>query len=793
MAGELFINDRLVDLDQSIPFPLTFNISDIKDLTARKGNKSKTIKLPGTRRNHELMLSVFTLSTIDKISDDESDFVDFDPSIKATARYYQNGLLEFNGVAQLMECTLSNGVWSFDMTLVSDTIDYIARLQKIKVNELGWSEYNHALTLVNQQNSWSGLIEENGSPAYVYSSPDWDGRGYYYGLIDYGYTRPTPSTFGVEHMPPQVFVYEVLEKAFAYAGITWTSTFMESQLFKRLLLAYAGGDLPTIDSTQSNNDSAFTTEQNNAGGFIINQLVTSINDQDAQAGFVNTFDQTFADNYDAVINQDNLNQLQSVLPLRFVSATEALFKINYHGDHDVSISISGNGSGAYTINGSYQFRIFIYKNNIAMSNDIVYTGAITSTTTSITFSFNYEREYNLEVNDEITIKLGFFLNNTQIQRLNITNATTTIQVVSNTADLDIIKAPQTLSAGGTVNLAAFLPDMTCDVFLKGIITAFNLFIKPSVADPSIVEIEPLNDFYNAAGDAIDWTYLIDKSKDITVTPTINFAAKNYKFNFEQDDDYFNTTYSDDVQKQYGQFLIQSQSQFATNDASFKLPFSQKLLARIPEDSPSSFTDLIVPRSFQIKTNEDGTSTMEKKKGKPFIVQLGELRAGVWEHRSETGVDDNLTDYPYVGHLDSIDSPSFDFNFGVPDFVFWSTSVYTTNNLYIYHEKFIKELVSRFGKQLTCSAMLAPEHINALDFKNLINIDGIVYRLQKVSDYDSGKNTSTQIELIRIIEGEGIQTTTVVPPFDPFTDPLVRFTQVADIRITQDGTIRQIQA
>jgi hypothetical protein len=579
MAGELFINDRLVDLDQSIPFPLTFNISDIKDLTARKGNKSKTIKLPGTRRNHELMLSVFTLSTIDKISDNESDFVDFDPSIKATARYYQNGLLEFNGVAQLMECTLSNGVWTFDVTLVSDTIDYIARLQKIKVNELGWSEYNHFLTLTNQQNSWSGLIEENGSPAYVYSSPDWDGRGYYYGLIDYGYTRPTPSTFGVEHIPPQVFVYEVLEKAFAYASITWTSTFLESQLFKRLLLAYPGGDLPTIDSTQSNNESAFTTEQNNAGGFIINQLVTSINDQDSQAGFVNTFDQTFSDNYDAVINQDNLNQLQSVLPLRFVSATEGLFKINYHGDHDVSISISGNGSGVYTINGSYQFRIFIYKNNIAMSNDIVYTGAITSTTTSITFSFNYEREYNLEVNDEITFKLGFFLNNTQIQRSNITNATTTIQVVSNTADLDIIKPTQTLSAGGTVNLAAFLPDMTCDVFLKGIITAFNLFIKPSVADPSIVEIEPLNDFYNAAGDAIDWTYKIDKSKDITVTPTINFAAKNYKFNFEQDDDYFNTTYTDDVQKQYGQFLIESQSQFATNDAVIQAAIQPKVIGK----------------------------------------------------------------------------------------------------------------------------------------------------------------------------------------------------------------------
>jgi hypothetical protein len=785
MAGELFINDRLVDLDQSIPFPLTFNISDIKDLTARKGNKSKTIKLPGTRRNHELMLSVFTLSTIDKISDDESDFVDFDPSIKATARYYQNGLLEFNGVAQLMECTLSNGVWSFDMTLVSDTIDYIARLQKIKVNELGWSEYNHALSLTNQQNSWSGLIEENGSPAYVYSSPDWDGRGYYYGLIDYGYTRPTPSTFGVEHMPPQVFVYEVLEKAFAYAGITWTSTFMESQLFKRLLLAYAGGDLPTIDSTQSNNDSAFTTEANNAGsGAIIKGTV-----QQYGSGIAFMNDLTLTDDYDCTVNQDNINQLQTTSPVLFVSATEGLVTVNYVGDHDITWT-----TNAGFIYGNYNVQLKIFKNGIMISNDVIYQGLLDGVSTghSLTFTFDYSRQINLLINDALTFKVTYNL--LAAQGL-VTNGLTfiTTEIISNTADLNITRDTQTLSAGGTVNLAAFLPDMTCDVFLKGIITAFNLFIKPSVADPSIVEIEPLNDFYNAAGDAIDWTYLIDKSKDITVTPTINFAAKNYKFNFEQDDDYFNTKYTDDVQKQYGQFLIESQSQFATNDASFKLPFSQKLLARIPEDSPSSFTDLIVPRSFQIKTNEDGTSTMEKKKGKPFIVQLGELRPGVWEHRSETGVDDNLTDYPYVGHLDSIDSPSFDFNFGVPDFVFWSTSVYTTNNLYIYHEKFIKELVSRFGKQLTCSAMLAPEHINALDFKNLINIDGIVYRLQKVSDYDSGKNTSTQIELIRIIEGEGIQTTTVVPPFDPFTDPLVRFTQVADIRITQDGTIRQIQA
>jgi hypothetical protein len=793
MAGELFINGRLVDINQDAPFPLTFNISDIKDLNARKGNKSKTITLPGTKNNTSLMLSVFTLSVTENISGTDSDFVDFDPSIKAECQYYQNGLLEFNGVAQLMSCKLMNGVWSFDITLVSDTIDYISRLTKIKVNELGFSEYNHSLTYDNQQDTWNGIIQLNGSPSSNQDSQGWTGRGYYYGLIDYGFTRPAPSTFGVEHIPPQVFCYEVLEKAFNYAGITWDSDFLESQLFKKLLMAYPGGDLPTITQAQADNDSLFTTEDNNLGGFIFNGSFLSFIDTNAPTGFINTFDKQFADNYDCTVIQDNLSQAQTTDPLKFVAASEGLFNLNYAGDHDVDITIVGDGSGAYVINGSYSVRIFLYKNNIPMATDIIYSGAITSATTSLTFSFDYQRQLNLLINDEVTIKIGLFINNTTIQRSNLTSATTTYQIESNTATLDILKQQQSLSAGGTVYLDAFLPDMTCDQFLKGIITAFNLYVKPSTADPTILEIEPLSDFYNASGDAIDWTYKLDRSKDITIEPTINFSSKNYKFNFEQDDDYWNTRYLDDVQEQYGSFLIESQSQFATSDTQFKLPFSQKLLVRIPEDSPSSFTDLIVPRSFQVKFNEDGTSLIEKKKGKPFIVQLGGLRTGAWTHRDENGTDHVETDYPYVGHLNSLDSPTFDFNFGVPDFVFWSTSNYPTNNLYLYHEKFIKELISRFGKQVTCSVMLRPSDINSLDFRNLIQIDGVVYRLLKISDYQSGKNVSTVVELIRIIEGEGLQTTIVTPPYDPFTDPETRFTQADDIRITQDGLIREIQA
>ena len=798
MAGELFINGRLVDIDQEAPFPLTFNISDIKDLNARKGNKSKTITLPGTKNNTALMLSVFTLSATESISTSDSDFVDFDPSIKAEAQYYQNGLLEFNGVAQLMSCKLMNGIWSFEITLVSDTIDYISRLAKIKVNELGFSEYNHSLTLTDQQDTWNGIIQLNGSPSTNQDSQGWTGRGYYYGLIDYGFTRPAPSTFSVENIPPQVFCYEILEKAFAYCGITWSSQFLESQLFKKLLLAYPGGDLPTISTAQADNDSLFSTENNNLSGYIFdfnkkgisNLGVLSNNLTFYKAGSIGAF----TDEYDCTINQDNLNQAQSTSPLSFVAASEGLFRVNYVGDHDVSFTISGtNGSGVYDIGYNFTLRLITYKNNVLVSSDVIYSQSAntTATTTNINFSFDYSRDINLLINDSLSFRLALIVYELDVSRNGITQGSLNFQVTSNTADLNVLKKPQQLSAGGTVYMDAFLPDMTCDQFLKGLITAFNLYVKPSNADATILEIEPLADFYNSSGDAIDWSEKLDRSQEIKIEPTINFSAKNYKFNFEQEDDYWNNRYYEDIKKQYGSFLVQSQSQFAINDTEFKLPFSQKLLATIPGDSPASFTDLIVPRSFQIKFNEDGTSAIEKKKGKPFIVQLGGLRAGAWTHRDESNVDNAEVSYPYVGHLDSLDSPTFDFNFGVPDYVFWSTNNYTTNNLYLYHEKFIKELISRFGKQVSCSVMLRPSDINSLDFRNLINIDGVVYRLLKVNDYQSGKNISTTVELIRIIQGEGIQTTIVQPPYDPYSEYGFITEDSQDI-ITEDGTILTIE-
>lgn len=287
--------------------------------------------------------------------------------------------------------------------------------------------------------------------------------------------------------------------------------------------------------------------------------------------------------------------------------------------------------------------------------------------------------------------------------------------------LDIVKQQQQLSAGDTVNVASFLPSMDCATFFKGVVTAFNLYVKPSVDNLTVLEIEPLNDFYNSSGDAVNWTEKVDRSKSISVVPTINYASKNYNFNFAQDDDYFNNQYFDDVAEQYGSHVITSQSQFSTSDTDFTLPFSQKPLVKIPIDD-ATFTDLTVPRTFQVKLKEDGTSEIIQKKGKPFAVQLGGMRTGSWTHIDELGASHSEASYPYVGHLDDLDSPSFDFNWGVPEYVFYGTTAYTTNNLYLYHEKFLKEVIDRYGKEVKLYVNLNSDDISRLDFRNLILID-----------------------------------------------------------------------
>jgi hypothetical protein len=741
---ELYINNIQVDINEKIPFPLTYAISDIKDISARKGNNSKTIGLPGTATNVQLMANVFSLSAT---LGAPTAFMNFDPSVKSSAQYYHNGVLEFNGVCQLQDCIQQDGNWTFNIVLISETIDYIGRLKDIKINAMDWTEYNHEFNYANQQDSWQGTIVKNGAPFTNGTGANWDGLGYYYGLVDYGYQRPAPDTFAVEHIPAHVFCYDILLRAFTQAGITWDSTFFESQRFKRLLMAYQGGVLPQITPEQAAIDSVFTTENNDADGFVMN-----VSKSGTWIPAFNSFN-----NYDGTVTADFQGQVQTASPLSIVPSSEGLFAVKYEGDHRFTAETSTSGF----LFGSWNVSLIVRKNGLNDSITQIASGQITPGVTlyTIDYAFDINVPINLTFSDVLDARLQLNMYSVNLNQ----PGTMTATIESLGATLNLEKQPQSLTPGSTLNIGTLLPAMTADVFFKGIRDMFNLYIKPNTIDPTILEIEPLVDFYEGTDTAIDWTKKIDRSQPVKITPTINFASKDYRFSFEKDDDYWSKRYAEDTLTEYGNNSVTSGNAFSQSVTDVKLPFSQKPLVRIPDGE--GFTELIIPCAYQQKIEDNGTINKVEKVAKPFIVQLysedvGDLVTGDWIHIDEFDVPHAQIKYPYVGHLDNLLNPTFDLMWGVPQYVFYSTGetiAYTTNNLYSYHERFIREIISKFGKQLTAKAMLLSNDIGGLDFKKLIQIDGVMFRLQKVNNYDSGKYKSTESEFIRLVEAESAQT------------------------------------
>jgi hypothetical protein len=135
-----------------------------------------------------------------------------------------------------------------------------------------------------------------------------------------------------------------------------------------------------------------------------------------------------------------------------------------------------------------------------------------------------------------------------------------------------------------------------------------------------------------------------------------------------------------------------------------------------------------------------------------------LKSGSWRLTDTDGVSyTDKTSYPCVHHFDNYQAPSFDLNWGLPIQLGYTNNVVTTDNLYRrYHERFIKEITGKDSKIVELYVKLNSNHITNLDFSKSIMWNGVLYRLNEVRDFDENMTTSTQIELVRIIEAKNIE-------------------------------------
>lgn len=149
-----------IDLNDDISMPLTYNIANIKDISKRNGNYSKTITIPGSKNNNKFFSSIFEISAD----------CTFNPNKKAEAYVITEGVEEFRGFVKLDNINRQlNGLNNYDLidyslTLIGGSVDLFYKLGDKLLSDLDFSEYDHTYNRTTQKNSWYTSIIKNGSP-----------------------------------------------------------------------------------------------------------------------------------------------------------------------------------------------------------------------------------------------------------------------------------------------------------------------------------------------------------------------------------------------------------------------------------------------------------------------------------------------------------------------------------------------------------------------------------------------------------------------------------------------------
>jgi hypothetical protein len=737
MNARLVCNGVDLDLAQGIPFPLNFSIADSKEPNKRKRNYSKSIVIEGTSNNMQFFSSTYQLSLTDL--DNGGIGFNFDPTKRVDAQYFKGGIMVFNGLLQLNDVTIRGGNYFFSCTLFSNFIDLFMQLGDRKVSELGWDEYDHALTRVIVKKSWDTSVTLNGVDTVNFSGGNPLGFGYLYPLVDYGFNT-IPSTFGINNLVPLVYIREIIEKCFAVAGLTITSNFIDSVLFRKLVFGYEGGKRRVL--TQAQIDARHLEASGDVYRTNTYPRTNTSNGATNSFNYPNllgliTGPTTPSVGLTTTISDIGTNIFLNNGDIQYIGLP-GTYKMTVSGSYQQTITLNG---GQTIVSGTHGFDIQFLRYGIVI--DTVTVNAVSG---ALTCGVNYSKtfEYNTANNNNIFTSIRI---NSRINIQTTTQTPATITLVRETPipftyEIDCLDG--TLNDGSIVKLAPVIPDMKAKDFMEGIIKAFNLYIS----DPNLfkeVTIEPLQSFYQPTTEFDDWSQIIDHDKDIKILPASTIDGKVYQFSFQDEDDYDNLRYKDEFRQRYGNLDYTIESTYQTGERKYELPFGQAVPIQLVNSS------IVLPRIVKFENN-----LFVPFKGKPKVYFYNGLKTGNFRLTNviASGGSEDLTSYPCVHHFDNFENPTFDWNWQLPSRIYYgdANTIVTTYNLFIaYHDKFIRELTGRDSKIVQAYAKLSAQMINTLDFSKLKMINGVLFRLNEIKDFDSDVAESTYIELLRIIE------------------------------------------
>jgi len=200
-----------IDMYDDVSTPLNFSIADIRFPDKRNSNYSKTIKIPGTKNNNLLFGNIFDVNITDG---------SFNPNAKVKGVLTIDDENQINGYIQMLSITINDdSKIEYEVMILGNVGNIFNSLGTAELTALDLSAYDHTYDYATQVASWTNDHTD----------------GYCYPLIDYGYDNDLTKV-NVEHLFPSVFLRTYIDAIFQSVGYTYSSTFFDSEYFKKLIV-----------------------------------------------------------------------------------------------------------------------------------------------------------------------------------------------------------------------------------------------------------------------------------------------------------------------------------------------------------------------------------------------------------------------------------------------------------------------------------------------------------------------------------------------------------------------------
>lgn len=695
---QLLIEGYELDIYEGIGALFTYQVDDVSSFAKKNTSFSKTITIPATAKNKKLLGFVEDLTiNSDYSSGLPNVLTNYNAGVPANCIVLIDSIQVFKGIIRVLEITNTNGLIEYQCSVFGELGGFFFNLTNKYLSDLDFSAYDQAWNYTNVSASWNNV-----------------GSGPFFGLGDYGNCSIEPSPppklkhdWSYEAFRPAFFLQEYLNKIFdvskysvdmsALTGISW---------FNRLVVPHNQEELylPAILKADGSPNgyfkNLFTYVNPTTGDLYFDLYLRLKNNNAITTTTAVTIDlmQNGTPIATATTQWFTTDGVGTSKPIQFT-----LLQTGVVNTDEFYVRIQCNTTAVFIIDSSFYNLFKIQQTN--SGGAVLFWGSFNGSGTT------------------------FITLNTTWQTINFVTISNYYNIVQPARYNDLID----------MNFA--IPkNIKLTDFITSVLKLFNCMIIEDKNVEKGLKIVPYIDYYYPLPTAIDWSNKIDRKTAFKIKPMSELNARYYEFRYDVDSDWINTVYKEKYGIGYGEKIFDSEYQFSKDKSEAKVIFSPSPMWTV------SGEDKVFPIFW--KSSDNGTT--EGRMGtKIRLLFSKKLSVTNWQMHLNTG-HHVFDQYGYMGHYNDPSSPIFDLNWETPRELYFSFNREVPPNLFnSYWSAYLAEITHKDSKLLVANVYLTKMDIKNLDFSKPIYIDGVLFRLNKVVDYNSEQEGLTKVELLKL--------------------------------------------